>query len=60
MADRELNRVTVNPKYQARVDYKSEFELYSDRFNRLFEQNYKLTDRLALAPKSNTPTVNLK
>ena len=42
------------------MDMKSEFELFSDRFNRIFEENYKLTDRLALAPKSDTPTVNLK
>ena len=37
LADRELDRITANPQYQARIDYKSEFELYSDRFHRLFE-----------------------
>ena len=37
LGDRELNRVSVNPKHQARIDHKSEFELFSDRFTRLFE-----------------------
>lgn len=55
-----MNRVTANPTYQRRMNHETEFEIFSDRFHRLFSQNYELTERLALRPKTETPTVNLK
>ena len=55
-----MNRVTANPTYQRRMNHETEFEIFSDRFHRLFSQNYELTERLALRPKIETPTVNLK
>ena len=54
-----MNRVTANSAHQRTESIESEFELFSDRYVRLFS-SYDLSDRLVFRPKPDTPTVNLK
>ena len=59
LADTESHRVTANPIHQRTEQNETEFELFSDRIERLYS-SYDLTDRLTFRPKPGTPTVNLK
>ena len=59
LLDRELHRVSANPANQRTEQKVTEFEVFSDRYQRMFSQ-YKIGDRLRLLPGEKTPVVNFK
>merc|ERR1712226_776254 len=59
LADREAVRYSLNPTIQRTETNATEFELYSDRHNRLYSQ-YVLDERLRLRPGPDTPVVSFK
>ena len=59
MCDKEGHRFSVDRKQQRTDQNESEFELYSDRYQRKFS-HYTLVDRLRFNPGPDTPVVNWK
>ena len=57
LCDRELTRASVNPEVQSTPVNQTEFELFSDRYVRMFSK-YVLANRLILRPGPQTPVVN--
>ena len=59
LGDKELRAFSSNPTCQSTNSNPTEYELYSDRHERLFSK-YILDNRLRLRPKPETPVVNFK
>ena len=60
LCDKELNRMSVNPFLQKTPDNESEYELFSDRFERMYAHKFVLNERLAFRPGPDTPVLNFK
>ena len=59
LANKEMDRFTANRVHQKSSENDSEYELFSDRCQRLYS-HYDVDERLVFKPKPDTPTVNLK
>ena len=59
LGDKELTRWSVNPDIQRTVKNPTEFELYSDRHERLFS-NFNLDEGLRLRPGPQTKVANFE
>jgi len=59
LADKELTRWSVNPAKQRTEKNPTEFELYSDRHERLYS-NYVLDERLRMRPGPKTKVANFE
>ena len=57
MCDTECHRISVDRNHQRTAENETEFELFSDRYQRRF-LNYQLVDRLRFQPGPNTPVLN--
>ena len=59
LGDTELNRVTANPDHQRTEHNETEFELFSDRYQRKWS-HLEIGERMRLQPGPNTKVVNWK
>ena len=59
LADRAMERFSFNPEVQSTEKNVTEYELFSDRFTRMFPA-YSLDERLRVRPGNETPRVNFK
>ena len=57
MCDTECHRISVDRNHQRTAENETEFELFSDRYQRRFS-NYQLVDRLRFQPGPDTPVLN--
>ena len=61
MCDKGGDRMSVNPAMQKSIHNESaEYELYSDRYQRLLSSRFVLSQTLQLLPAPEKPVVNLK
>ena len=58
LCDKEINRFTTNRAYQKTAENDTEFELFSDRMQRLYP-TYQFDHKCRLRPGPETPRTNL-
>lgn len=59
LADHDCARFSLNSAYKNREGHETEFDLFSDKMERLYP-GYLIDDMCRVRPGPNTPTVNLK
>ena len=60
LCDKEANRMSLNNTWQRKPGNETEFELYSDRFERLYASQFILNNKMAFRPAANTPICSFK